>query len=240
MRRTADLLNIGVLGYQEAWQLQHGLVRERLEGRRPDALVLLEHPPIYTIGRSGRSEHWGDEATLRASRIPICHVERGGSITYHGPGQIVGYPILRLGDYCAGPKTYMRLLEEVLIRALADWGIAATRVDRLTGVWVEHGGQAKIGAMGVRIIRGVTMHGFALNVSVDLAPFTRIIPCGLGGCRVTSMAEVLGTGPGLDDVRQHLATHFAEVFGIEWREGTPPPVFAEDLELSALGLGRSS
>jgi lipoate-protein ligase B len=240
MRRTADLLSFAVLGYEEAWQLQHRLVRERLEERRADTLVLLEHPPVYTIGRSGRSEHWGDDATLRASGIPISHVERGGSITYHGPGQIVGYPILRLGDYCAGPKTYMRLLEEALIRTLADWGINATRLDRLTGVWVEQSGHAKIGAMGVRIIRGITMHGFALNVSVDLAPFERIAPCGLTGCHVTSMAELLGTAPDVDDVRQHLATRFAEVCGIEWREGTPPAGFTADSELSALGLGRSS
>jgi len=240
MKRTADLLSLPVLRYEEAWQLQHGLVRERLEERRPDTLVLLEHPPIYTIGRSGRSEHWGDESTLRASGIPLSYVERGGSITYHGPGQIVGYPILRLGNYCAGPKAYMRLLEEVLIRTLADWHIDATRLDRLIGVWVQHSGPAKIGAMGVRIVRGITMHGFALNVSVDLAPFERIAPCGLTECRVTSMTELLGTAPDLDDVRQHLARRFAEVFGIEWRVGTPPAVFAEDLELSALGLGPST
>jgi lipoyl(octanoyl) transferase len=240
MTRTADLLSLGVLEYQEAWQLQHSLVRARLEDRRPDTLVLLEHPPVYTIGRSGRTEHWGDEARLRASGIPICHVERGGSITYHGPGQIVGYPILQLGDYCAGPKIYMRLLEEVLIRTLADWGIAATRRDRLTGVWAEHGGPAKIGAMGVRIVRGITLHGFALNVSTDLAPFERIAPCGLTDCHVTSMAELLGIPPVFNDVRHHVATQFAEVFGVAWREGTPPSVCTADAELSALGLGRST
>ena len=236
MMRIADLLSLAVLDYQEAWQLQHSLVRERLDERRPDTLVLLEHSPVYTIGRSGKTEHWGDELTLRATGIPICRVERGGSITYHGPGQIVGYPILRLGDYCAGPKAYMRLLEEVLIRTLADWDIAATRRDHLTGVWVERNGYAKIAALGVRIVRGITLHGFALNVRLDLAPFELIAPCGLRGCHVTSMAELLGTEPDLGDVRKDLVTQFAEVFGVAWREGAALPRSTADVELS-LGLG---
>lgn len=230
-RRPGVLLDYAQVGYEEAWSLQRKLVEERLSEGRLDTLVLLEHPPVYTIGRTGRPEHWGeDETTLQGNGIAVHHVERGGSITYHGPGQVVGYPIVRLGDYCAGPKRYMQLLEEVLIRTLADWGISAMRRDRLTGVWVEHDGPAKIGAMGVRIIRGVTMHGFALNVTMDLTPFQRIAPCGLTGCRITSMAELLKTTPTVSEAKQHLADRFADVFGITWQQETA--VFTPEAELS--------
>jgi lipoate-protein ligase B len=152
------------------------------------------------------------------SGIPVHHVERGGSVTYHGPGQIVGYPILRLNQYCPGPKAYMRRLEDVLIRTLNDWGIAATRRDALTGVWVQENGFAKIAALGVRIVRGITMHGFALNVTMDLTPFERIVPCGLVACRVTSMAHHLGAAVDVSMVRQRIAGHFAAVFDLKWRD----------------------
>jgi lipoyl(octanoyl) transferase len=234
-RRAGILLDYGEVGYEEGWSLQRKLVEERLAGRRLDTLILLEHAPVYTIGRTGRPEHWGgQEAELQASGIAVHHVERGGSITYHGPGQVVGYPILRLGDYCAGPKRYMQLLEEVLIRTLADWEISAIRRDRLTGVWVEQNGPAKIGAMGVRIIRGVTMHGFALNVAMDLTPFQRIAPCGLAECRVTSMAELVKI-PDVSEVRRHLANRFADVFGIIWQDSAGGP-FTPEMEFSVPGL----
>jgi lipoyl(octanoyl) transferase len=223
MRQPATVLSVERLGYEEAWVLQHRLVEQRLNDERPDTLVLLEHEPVYTIGRSGRVEHWrgehhDSESSIHGSGIPVHHVERGGSVTYHGPGQVVGYPILRLSTYCPGPKSYMRMLEDVLIRTLTDWNIPSTRTDGLTGVWVLDDRPAKIGALGVRIARGITMHGFALNVAVDLTPFTRIVPCGLAGCHVTSMERVLGTAPNLSAVRQRIAIHFSSVFGIEWRD----------------------
>jgi lipoyl(octanoyl) transferase len=210
------LVSYDHLDYPVAWELQHQLVEDRAADRLLDTLILLEHPPVFTIGRTGREAHWGgDEQALRDAGYPVYHVERGGSITFHGPGQLVGYPILRLRDFCPGPKTYMRRLEEVLIRTLADWEITGERIEKLTGVWV---GEEKIAALGVRIIRGITMHGFALNVTVDPAPFTRIVPCGITGCRITSMAALLGQPVDCVQVREHIAKRFAEVFDMEWSE----------------------
>jgi lipoyl(octanoyl) transferase len=221
MRQPAVLLNAGLIDYAESWALQQRFVQERLAKQRPDTLILLEHLPVYTIGRSGRTEHWGDDDRLRSTGIPVFYVERGGSITYHGPGQLVGYPILSLARYCSGPKAYMRLLEEVMIRTLADFGVAAERRERLTGLWVVGRDSAKIAALGVRIVKGVTMHGFALNVSLDLKPFERIRPCGLSDCQATSIAE---QGPAVDvlAVRQRLADHFAELFGLKWGDPAEP------------------
>lgn len=206
------------LDYAAAWDLQRRLVEERVADRRPDTLVLVEHEPVFTVGRSGRAAHWGEEQVLREAGYALYHVERGGSATYHGPGQIVGYPILRLSRFCPGPKAYVRLLEDVLIRTLADWGIAGQRVERLPGVWVGEE-PAKIAALGVRIVNGVTMHGFALNVTVDLAPFHRIVPCGITGCRVTSMAALLGEPVAAPLVRRTIAEKFAEVFELDWAAG---------------------
>ncbi|MFQ5931819.1 MAG: lipoyl(octanoyl) transferase LipB [Nitrospiraceae bacterium] len=215
--RAGALLSYDCLDYQAAWELQRKLVQERIANRRPDTLILLEHGPVFTIGRSGKDFHWGgDERVLRGLGYPVYRVERGGSVTFHGPGQIVGYPILRLNQFCAGPKAYMRLLEEVVIRTLADWGIAGRRIEKLPGVWVGSGPVEKIAAMGVRIIEGATMHGFALNVSVDLTPFSRILPCGIPSCRVTSMAARLGRPVDHSAVRDRLARVFAEVFGLTW------------------------
>jgi lipoyl(octanoyl) transferase len=214
---SALLLSYDRLDYMPAWALQRVLVEDRLQNRRPDTLILLEHNPVFTIGRSGRPAHWGgDERLLLNLGLPVHHVERGGSITYHGPGQLVGYPILGLNRFCAGPKAYMRLLEEVLIRTLAVWRLDGHRRDKLTGVWV---GDEKIAAMGVRIIRGVTMHGFSLNVTMDLSPFEQITPCGIPNCRVTSMAHVLGVAVPVATVRARVAQVFAELFDLEWIDG---------------------
>lgn len=214
------LMTYDRLDYETAWDLQQALLKERITDQRPDTLVLLEHEPVYTIGRTGQAAHWGgDEKRILRAGYPVYHVERGGSVTYHGPGQIVGYPILRLSRFCTGPKAYMRLLEEVLIRTLAGWGITGHRVEKQPGVWVGHNkGMAKIAAMGVRIIRGVTMHGFALNVSIDLSPFGRIVPCGIEGCVVTSMTDLLGKSVEIHQVRERIAEVFADVFGLEWAE----------------------
>lgn len=210
----ARLVSFDRLDYEHAWQLQQRLVAQRQADAIPDTVMLLEHPGVFTIGRTGQAAHWGgDETCLRDTGVPVLHVERGGSITYHGPGQLVGYPILRLADYCPGPKAYMAMLEETLIRTLADSNVVAERRPGLIGVWV---GDRKIAAMGVRIIRGVTMHGFALNVDIDLTPFSRIVPCGIAGCRVTSMAALLDQPVDRDAVRGSLTKRFAEVFQLEW------------------------
>jgi len=209
------------LEYTEAWDLQHQLRAQRESESMPDTLLLLEHPPVFTIGRSGRPAHWGgSQELLRDTGIPVHHVERGGSITYHGPGQLIGYPILKLATFCPGPKVYMSMLEEVLIRTLADWDLTAHRKEGLTGVWV---GDQKIAAMGVRIIRGITMHGFALNVDLDLMPFSRIVPCGIADCRVTSMADALCGMVDCAAVRAAVTRHFANVFDLRWNKPADGP-----------------
>jgi len=222
--RTGVLVSIPCLDYEAGRQLQGRLLGERIEKSRPDTLVLVEHEPVLTLGRTTKKEHWGGQAdALREKGLHVVESERGGSVTYHGPGQIIGYPILKLRSFCSGPKAYMRMLEEVIIRVLAEWGIEGQRAEKFVGVWVRDpknpkGPLAKIAAMGVKISRGVTMHGFALNVMVDLEPFQYIVPCGIQGCQVTSMAEVLGMEPDLEKVREQIAHHFSVVFGIKWTE----------------------
>lgn len=220
MPRPAALIVYDQLDYATAWPMQRGVAHERAQDRWPDTLFLLEHDPVYTVGRSGQLAGQ-DQVVLPPphDRIPWFRVERGGSVTYHGPGQIVGYPVLRLREFCAGPKAYMGLLEEVVIRVLGEWGITAHRAERLTGVWVGRDPSEKIASMGVRIARGVTVHGFALNVEMDLGPFHAITPCGIPGCRTTSMSAVLGTPIAVADVRRRVAARFSEVFGLEWIQG---------------------
>jgi lipoate-protein ligase B len=209
------------LPYAEAWELQQSLAAQRLEDRRPDTLVLTEHEPVITLGRTTKSEHWEPRwPELRGKGIHMHQTGRGGSVTYHGPGQIIGYPILRLRNFCPGPKAYVQQLEEVLIRTLAEWGIIGCRHDTFRGVWVKTSATCleKIASIGVRISRGVTMHGFALNVNVDLQPFTLLAPCGIAGCTMTSMARELGTSIDSHGVREQVVQHFGEVFGITWME----------------------
>jgi lipoyl(octanoyl) transferase len=204
--------------YADAWHFQKRLHEERVGERRPDTLLLLEHFPVYTVGRTTLASHWGDgEKNLQLTGTQIHPVNRGGSITYHGPGQLVGYPILRLAHHASGPRQYVRLLEGVIIDTLGSWGIKGYRVDKKPGVWIRLDEQdAKIAAIGVRIERGVTLHGFALNVDMDLSPFSRIVPCGLTDCHVTSMAEALGSSVSLPAVRSVLQRAFSHAFKLEW------------------------
>ncbi|WP_455388193.1 lipoyl(octanoyl) transferase LipB [Petrachloros mirabilis] len=204
--------------YQEAWTLQQRLHAERLAGTRPDVLLLLEHQPVYTMGRRTASAHLGlGETALRRMGATVQAVNRGGSITYHGPGQLVGYPILQLSRYAQGPKAYVRLLEDVLIGTLALWGVEGHRVDKNPGVWVRSDqGDAKIASIGIRIDRGITLHGFALNVDLDLAPFSRIMPCGLAECRATSLAELCHTPVSVALVAEQIAEIFSDLFRISW------------------------
>jgi lipoyl(octanoyl) transferase len=204
--------------YAEAWTIQKQMQEERIAERHRDALLLLEHSPIYTMGRTTRPVDWGcGEEILRRTGASLQSVDRGGSITYHGPGQVVGYPILKLSHYCSGPKQYVRKLEEVLICTLMRWGIVGYRLERKPGVWVrwDHT-DAKIAAIGVRIDHGVTIHGFALNVDLDLSPFSLIMPCGLAQCQVTSMSEVRQSTVSSLIVGQQVAQEFARIFNIQW------------------------
>ncbi len=221
--RRGTVCFCGCLHYEDAWNLQRAWQVERAADRCPDLLLLLEHFPVYTAGRTTKPYHWaGDERLARQTGIPVLRTERGGSITYHGPGQLVGYPILRLTDHCAGPKAYVRRLEEVLITTLAEWGILAHRCEGLPGVWVGVEPSAKIASIGVRISHGVTTHGFALNVSLDLTPFSHIVPCGIADCRVTSMAMLLDEAPDYAAVQERLAANFADRFHLTWSERLTP------------------
>lgn len=210
------LLNLNFVPYLEALHLQHRLVAARREGRIEDVLILLEHPPVITLGRRG------DESNIVASKellvrlgIEVHRVERGGDVTYHGPGQLVGYPILDLRGYWQDVGWYMRSLEEVLIRALSDFSIEAGRREGRIGVWI---GEKNIAALGARIEKRITYHGFALNVSTDLSHFDLIIPCGYKGLGITSMEEVVGVAPDMEAVRRAVALRFEEVFDVRLKE----------------------
>jgi lipoyl(octanoyl) transferase len=206
------LLDLGLTEYAEVERLQVRLHEARATNLIGDTLILTEHFAVYTLGRTSRPHHLGPGWDSHGiNGIPVCVCDRGGSVTYHGPGQLVGYPILRLRSYCAGPKVYMSLLEETLVRVLAEFGLPAERRRSLPGVWI---GDQKIAAMGVRIAQGVTRHGFALNVINDLTPFGAIIPCGLTGLGVTSISRETGDTPRLADVASAVALAFQQVFAI--------------------------
>jgi len=208
--RPLHVRRLGRVRYADALDLQARLVRERRAGAIPDTLLLLEHDPVFTLGRNARRENLLLSAeALRERGFDVFETGRGGDVTYHGPGQVVGYPILDLSPDRQDVHRYVRDLEEVMIRTCADYGVEAGRVAGLTGVWV---GADKIGAIGVRISRWVTSHGFAYNVSTDLAAFDLIVPCGIRGRGVTSLALLLGREAPLAEVEDRLATHFAALF----------------------------
>jgi lipoyl(octanoyl) transferase len=208
--RPLDVRRLGRLRYASGLELQAQLVADRQAGRVPDTLLLLEHEPVFTLGRNARRENvLFPEADLRARGFDVFETGRGGDVTYHGPGQVVGYPILDLSPDRRDVHRYVRDLEEVLIRVCADYGLAASRVPGLTGAWV---GPEKIGAIGVRIARWVTSHGFAFNVTNDLEPFSLIVPCGIRERGVTSLARLLGRPVPLAEVMDRLAARFREVF----------------------------
>jgi lipoyl(octanoyl) transferase len=200
----------GRIQYAEGLEIQASLVAQRQAEQIPDTLLLLEHQPVFTLGRNARPENMLFSAeALRARGFEVFETGRGGDVTYHGPGQVVGYPILDLGPDRRDVHRYVRDLEEVMIRTCADYGVSAGRVAGLTGAWV---GDEKIGAIGVRIARWVTSHGFALNVSTDLSPFDLIVPCGIRGRGVTSLERLAGSPVSVDQVMERLAGHFAQVF----------------------------
>jgi lipoyl(octanoyl) transferase len=203
---------LGRVDYPAAWSWQRELFLARLDGERGDALMLLEHPPTYTLGRRALEEDLVYDSIDRGIRgIAMHRVDRGGRATYHGPGQLVGYPIMALGERY-DVIAYLRNLEEVLIRTLADLGVTAHRDREHTGVWV---GKNKVGAIGVKITRGITMHGFALNVTTDLKMFEGIVPCGIQDRWVTSIENETGTAHELRTVGAVAAEHLADVFSRE-------------------------
>jgi lipoyl(octanoyl) transferase len=212
---TCDLRNVGLMPYREAFELQQTLVERRKRGEIPDQFLIVEHPPVVTMGRNGHAENLlaAPELLARAG-IDFHHCDRGGDVTFHGPGQVVGYPIFDLREWKRDVVAYIRALEQVLIDALAEFGPSGSRLEGATGVWVSMpGGPAKIAAIGVHISRWVTSHGFALNVDPDLTYFRYIVPCGLTK-PVTSMRE-LGLTVKREEVIAALARSFGRVFGRE-------------------------
>jgi len=210
--RELEIRRLGLVAYAEGLALQQRLVEDRKAGLIPDQLLLLQHPPVITVGvkaRNDRTHLLATADTLAAEGIELFETGRGGDITYHGPGQLVGYPILDLKPDRCDVHRYVRDLEEVMIRAAASFGVNATRVPGLTGAWV---GDDKLAAIGVRIARWITSHGFAFNVGTDLHHFALIVPCGLVGKGVTSLNKVTGRLVSIDEVEAVMAQSFAAVF----------------------------
>jgi lipoyl(octanoyl) transferase len=224
---------LGQVPYGDARELQSRLERARQANQIPDVLLLLEHPPVYTRGRRAQpGELPMGEDWYRAQGIDVCDTDRGGQVTYHGPGQLVGYPIVSLAPYGGDVHEYVRRMERVMIKSLAARGVGAGPVEGLTGVWVGGGPPEgrKIGSIGIHVSRGVTTHGFAINVNNDLQPFEWIVPCGIEGCRMTSLSRELAAEQDLDDFAGIVMECFAEVLGRR-------PVDTGSSPMAGLGVG---
>ncbi len=213
---SVSVIRLGVVPYTEALDIQRRIHMQVAADESPDTLLLLEHPHVYTLGRRGKDEDiLVDTAKLDRIGAEIHHTDRGGEVTYHGPGQLVGYPILNLRRWGGGPLMYVRALENTIIATLDDFDIRADSEGRPTGVWVEN---RKIAAIGVRVARRVTMHGFALNVRPDLSYFDHIVPCGMPNAETTSMSRELGRERSTDQTAQTLVEHFGRVLGMDMAE----------------------
>lgn len=217
------LVDLGRIPYSAACDLQQRAVEARKAGRIPDVLLLCEHPHVITLGRNGKSENLrASNRLLEQMNVEFHATNRGGDITYHGPGQVVGYPILDLTQHRRDVRWYAGQLEELMIRATADFGLAAHRSEAGHGVWLDApGGEEKLAALGVHLSRWVSSHGFAYNVGTDLRYFDLIVPCGIAGKRATSLERALGRGVGTAEVKPLLAAHFAEVFSRRIDPQTP-------------------
>ena len=229
MNKRTEFIDWGLVDYHEAWDRQEAIFErtvalktrnrtENIQNPTPNYLIFCEHPHVYTLGKSGKEENLLlDEAGLAEKHASFHKINRGGDITYHGPGQLVGYPILDLDNFFTDIHLYLRTLEEAVILTLADYGIHAGRFPGFTGVWLDADNDKarKICALGVRCSRWVTMHGFALNVSADLPYFKNIVPCGIDDKDVTSIERELGRTPDMQEVKNKLKEHIARLFAME-------------------------
>ena len=204
-----NILDLGRMSYNSAWDIQKEYHKKVVSGKEPDTLIIVEHEPVYTLGKSANDNHLLQSAS---EEIQVFRIERGGDITFHGPGQIVVYPILDLNRFVKSVSWYMRTLEKIIIDTLSDFEIKAELKDGLTGVWV---GDEKIGAQGVRISRWVTMHGLALNVNTDLRYFDGIIPCGIFDYGVTSMEKLMGRKQDINKVKNTIIKYFNNILSDE-------------------------
>ena len=220
---TVWLVNLGTVPYVDALALQHRIVEARERGALNDTLLLLEHPPVFTLGRNAKDANiLVSREYLQQQSIDVFRVERGGDVTYHGPGQLVGYPILDLHNFRMDVGWFVRSMEEMLIRAIGDFGIRGKRIEKLVGVWIDQPSriqpEAKIVQIGARIEQWITYHGFALNVDPNMAHFDLIVPCGISDKAVTSMVRVLNRSVDPRAVRERVAARFGEMFGAEMIE----------------------
>lgn len=202
--------DLGKIDYKEAWELQRNIFDQRYKNEIDDILLLLEHPQTYTLGKTAdRQNLIGNEEYIRKNNISVYDIDRGGDITYHGPGQIVGYPIFNLNNWTKDTHKYLRALEEILIQTCADYGLTAERNTKYTGVWIE---DRKIGAIGIKVSRWITMHGFAFNINTDLSLYNGIIPCGINDKGVTSLKKELSREIDMQEVKTKILNHILKIF----------------------------
>ncbi len=211
--RKLNYTDLGLIDYKEAWDLQKDTFELRKENKIPDTFYMLEHPHTYTLGRVAEKKNLvGSEDYLKENKISVYEIDRGGDITYHGPGQIVGYPIINLNDWVNDTHKYLRALEEIIIMTCAEYGIICGRNPKYTGVWIE---DRKIAAIGIKVSRWITMHGFAFNVKTDLSLFNGIIPCGITDKAVTSLEKETNSTIDMLEVKEKLLANFCKVFDYE-------------------------
>ncbi|MCL5027952.1 MAG: lipoyl(octanoyl) transferase LipB [Bacteroidetes bacterium] len=230
MIKEKDLIycDLGLIDYKEAWDLQKEIVELRHNRKIPDVLFLLEHPHTYTLGKVADKKNLiSSDEYITKNKISIYDIDRGGDITYHGPGQIVGYPIIDLNDWQKDTHKYLRALEETIIRTCSSYDIIGTSVPKYTGVWIEN---RKIAAIGIKVSRWITMHGFAFNVNTDLSLFSGIIPCGISDKEVTSLQKEKSRQINLSEVKNLVVKNFKEIFGYE----TVTNIQRDDLPLSRI------
>jgi lipoyl(octanoyl) transferase len=234
--KTCWVVDLGLISYGPACDLQREVVAARKLGLVPDVLLLCQHPHVITLGRNGKREHLrASKCLLAQMNVEFHSIDRGGDITYHGPGQIVGYPIVDLTEHRRDVRWFVNHLEEVMMRATADFGVVTKRVEGQHGVWIDTpSGEEKLAALGVHVSRWVTSHGFAYNVSTDLRFFDLIVPCGIVGKRATSLERILGRTVGTGEVCPRLVEHLGEVF-----ERAPQTVSVSHL-LDAMRMQESS
>ncbi len=216
-KRTLKYCDLDFIDYKEAWDLQKEIHAQRVSKKIGDIFFMLEHPHTYTLGKiADKNNLIGSEEYLIQNKISVYDIDRGGDITYHGPGQIVGYPIIDLNDWHLDTHKYLRALEEVIIRTCADFGLSGSREPKYTGVWIKNDErERKIAAIGIKVSRWITMHGFAFNVNTDLSLFNGIIPCGITDKEVTSLKKELHRDLDIQEVKNKLLNHFKDVFNYD-------------------------
>lgn len=232
--RKLDYYDLGFIGFDKAWELQKNTLQKRIDNKVGDILFLLEHPHTYTLGKTAdRKNLISSDEYLKRREISVFDIDRGGDITYHGPGQIVGYPIIHLADWKKDTHLYLRNIEEVIIKTCGDYGLSCGRREGYTGVWIK---ERKIAAIGIKVSRWVTMHGFAFNITTDLSYFEGIIPCGISDKEVTSLEKELGKSLIISEVKKKILQNFLSVFGYsESKEYSGHPMVIHELEFNQQG-----